>query len=114
MGSETSPAGTTDRDKLNAAFVEFRALGYWARVNQQDGWNAVPQDVLKRQGKVIFWDARETPVAFDSEGRLRRPLHVQHLHRDAEEIARLLKQHGLLVEIFVVPGDSVVVMPDAA
>ena len=91
-----------DNERMRAAFLELRACGYWARADQADGLDAVPQDVIKRAGKFVVWDARETPVAFDAGGWLVRTLHLHHFERDADEIARLLQQHGLDAE--VVPG----------
>lgn len=88
-----------DRDRLRNAFQELRALGYWARGSQEDGWDAVPEDILKRDGKVVFWHANETPIAFNDHGDLVKVLHLQHKTRDSDEIARLLGQYGLQVQI---------------
>ena len=84
--------------------MELRAFGYWARANQDDGLDAVPQDVIKRAGKFVLWDARETSVAFNADGWLVRTLHLQHFERDAAEIARLLQQHGLDAEVAPAPA----------
>jgi len=88
----------SDLRRLKNAFMEFRALGYWARIEQRDGMRAVPDDVLKRGGKFVLYDERETG-AFDPGGNLRRDLHLHHFTKDSEEIIRLLRQYGLNAQI---------------
>lgn len=105
-------AGKTDIQKLRAAFQEFRALGYFARSSQEDGWAAIPEDILRRTGKVVFWHANETDVAFDAGGNLRSPLHLHHLVRDTVEVQRVLTQHGLDTEVQPMKNElAVVVLP---
>ena len=105
-------AAVTDIQKLRAAFREFRALGYFARSSQEDGWAAVPEDILRRTGKVVFWHANETDVAFDSSGNLRSPLHLHHLVRDTAEVQRVLTQHDLKTEVRPMKNEpAVVVLP---
>lgn len=104
-----------DMDCFRAAFTELKALGYWARTNQEDGWHAVPKDILKRSGKLVFWNATATPLAFDTHGNLCRPLYLQHLVRDTDEILRICAQHGLQVQEASHNGvRSVTVLPRAA
>ena len=99
-----------DMDNIRDLFAEFRVLGYWARTNQPDGWKAVPEDVLKRQGKVVFWHANNTAFAFDGHGNLRRPLHLQHFVRDAAEVQRLAAQYALDAVAEVTLGNTTVVL----
>ena len=107
-------AAVTDMQKLRAAFREFRALGYFARSSQEDGWAAVPEDILRRTGKVVFWHANETDVAFDSSGNLRSPLHLHHLVRDTSEVQRVLTQHDLKTEVRPMKNEpAVVVLPNS-
>lgn len=104
-----------DRDRLRNAFNELRGLGYWAYAHADTGWDAVPDDVLKRDGKVVFWHANETRVAFNPNGDLINPLHLHHRYRDAPDIARLLKQFGLRSRIIGQPeAQAVVVEPSGA
>lgn len=92
-------ADTSDTAKIKAAFDELRKLGYWTRLAQQDGWDAVPVPALKAGVSVAFYHHSEQKVAFDADGNLKNVLHVEHLYRDAEEIERILTKHGLIAEI---------------
>lgn len=96
-----------DSEKLRAAFRALKATGWWARQRQEDGWKAVPEDIMRRAGKVVFWHAHED-AAFDDSGFLRRPLHLHHFDRDATELGETLVTHGLIVKI---EGARVVVLP---
>lgn len=94
----TPVANRSDREKLLAAVLELRALGYWAREAQRDGIKALPEDVLKRGGKFMLTDERES-AKFDEHDNLHGTLHVHHASKDATEIATLLRRHGLDAEI---------------
>lgn len=106
QAAQTPVEHRSDRDKLLAAVQELRAMGYWARESQRDGLKAVPEDVLKRGGKYMVTDEREKSK-FNADGNLGGlvdlthgvpkdcTLHVHHQSRDAEEIATVLRQHGL-------------------
>lgn len=98
-----------DRERIRAAFADFRRRGYWAREAQPDGWHAVPEDRLRRAGKVVFWHVNEVKICFDETGKLGALLHMNHFDKDAEEIAAILKSHDLRVKIDPVKG--VIVMP---
>ena len=83
-----------DLDGLREVFIGLREKGYWSRVDQPDGWAAVPEDIVRRAGKVAFWHEADTRRAFDSRGELQQPLRVQHFAKDAWEIARELRAAG--------------------
>lgn len=83
----------SEKAKLWQAFLEFRVIGYWART-EQPGLRAVPEDVIKRAGKWVLYDEREKGK-FDADGNLTASLSLQHFSRDADEIARLVRQYGL-------------------
>lgn len=106
-----------DRDRFRNAFQELRAMGYWARSAQDganSGWGAVPVDVLRRDGKVVFWHDHETSIAFNAQGDLISTLHLHHKVRDALEIVRVLIQHGLTgARITGSRGDEIVVVDPA-
>lgn len=80
----------TDMERLRAAFAEFRRRGFWARISQDGGLQAVPEDLMLRSGKFIMWHEHETPFAFGPDGMLKRPLHLRHFKRHAEEIIAVL------------------------
>lgn len=99
-----------DRDRLRSAFHELRGLGYWAYAHADTGWDAVPDDVLKRGGKVVFWHANETRIAFNANGDLINPLHLHHQYRDALDIAQLLKQYEIKARLMGPVGEQAVVV----
>lgn len=112
MPHKKDEAPVRDRDRLRDAFAALRKRGYWSRSNQEDGWAAVPVDVLRHAKSVVFWHANETNVAFDDFGDLMRPLHLHHFVRDAHEIAAELGKHGLAN--VRVEDDSIVVVHPVA
>lgn len=90
----TTKAVQSDLDGLREAFAEFRKKGYWARMNQDGGLKAVPEDLIRRHGKWVYWDANETVLAFDPAGNLKAPLHLRHTERDADDIVKTLERFG--------------------
>lgn len=100
-----------DRDRLRNAFEVLRNHGYWARGNQADGIAAIPVDVIRRCGSFVLWHENETQIAFDDLGDLMAPLHLHHLEKDADEIERVLKAHGLAAKVQG-PEKTVVVEPE--
>lgn len=102
----------TDMDRLRAAFMELRELGYWARISQDGGFSSVPEDIIRRCGKYVFWHANETGFAFDQQGMLKQPLHMRHLIQHENEIRGVLSDFfGKRVTIDRSPRGGVVVHP---
>ncbi len=83
-----------DLANINACLDELRLRGWWTRAAQEDGWKAVPVDVIRRASPVLFWHKNETG-AFEHDGTLARVLHFQHFHRDAAEVKAALEAYGL-------------------
>lgn len=99
----------TDFERLSAAFADFRRMGYFARMAQQDGWCAVPEDILFRVGKVVFYLASERHVL--SAGTLKKPLHLRCFIRDVDEVMSVLIRRGFAVERDPSIRGGVVVFP---
>lgn len=100
----------TDRQRLETAFEEFRARKFWARQAQADGWDAVPEDAIRRGKGVVFWHRNEGNV-FADDGMLARPLHIKHFVVDTQEVRGVLKSCGLATEIDSGPIGGVNVLP---
>jgi hypothetical protein len=101
-----------DMDRFRSAFTELKAIGYFARMNQFDGWAALPEDVIQRMGKYVFWPSTATPQVFDEHGDLRSTLYLKHFARDAKELQRVLVQYGLNAVIQTGRGgQTVAVLP---
>lgn len=118
IDARTGAWGMRDRDRFRNAFQELRGLGYWSRSDQDganSGWGAVPVDILRRDGKVVFWHTNETAIAFNGDGDLVSPLHLHHKARDAQEIVRVLTTHGLHPRLTGDRGEELIVVdPEAA
>lgn len=89
MTMETLPVA--DRDRLRVAFEELKRRRFWAREDQEGGWKGVPEDMIVRVAKVIFWHRNETAHLFDNRHMLRVDLHLRHFKQHADEIAAVLE-----------------------
>jgi hypothetical protein len=99
-------------ERLRVAFAEFRERGFWARISQDGGLMAVPEDLIRRCGKYVFWHENETPLAFGPDGMLKKPLHMRHFIKYEREIFEVLEeQFGQRVFIDRTPLGGVVVNP---
>lgn len=98
-----------DLDRLRVVFNEFRQLGYWARMSQDNGWRAVPEDILERAAPVVFWHENATVGSIAIDGTIVAPLHLHHFNRDASEIISVLERHGF--DAVIENGAGVVLLP---
>jgi hypothetical protein len=92
MNRHATPKATA-YEQLRRAFAELRERGYFARRNWQCctscGWFAIPEH---QQARVVFYHAQDAE-SFRDYGWL-------HLawNGDGQEIAQVMRDHGLTVE----------------
>lgn len=110
MSTVQSLEDVSDKQRLKQAFLRLRERGYWAREQQRGGFKAVPEDIIKRGTSWVLYDEHEDG-AFDPGGNLRRDLHLHHLSRDAQEIARFMREYGFTAVVIDGPkGEKEVVL----
>lgn len=103
----------SDLERLQKAFDQFRAIGFWARMGQRDGVRAVPEDIIYGAKRFVLWHENETESAFDDDENLRAPLHLRHFERDSLTIQSVLNGFGLSTDMDP-HKHTIVVTPDGA